>query len=539
MLVELDHPGYDAAREVLARFAEIEKSPEHVHTYRISDLSLWNAAAGGIKAEAVVEGLRAISRFPVPGHIEHEIRERMDRHGLCSLHDVPRDPHFLRLAVAEAHVREHLAADRRAGEWLEPCPDGFLLHRSARGKIKQILLRLGYPVTDRAGLVDGAPLSLALRPEVFTPYPYQVVAADALVDSGGHGVVVLACGAGKTVVAFVVMARLATRTLVIAAGREAAEQWRRELIAKTTLTDEDVGIYDSRTKRVGAVTITTYSMLARKGGKGPTGALHFDLLAEEPWGLIVYDEVHLLPAPVFRLTAELQAHRRLGLTATLVREDGRAGDVFALIGPKRFDLPWRELEASGHIAEAVCYEVRVALDDALTSDYATAPLAEQPRIASSNPLKLAALADLFRRHEGDRVLVLGTYLDSLDAAARQLGLPIVKGSTPHLERERLYAAFRRGEQRSLVLSRVGNFAIDLPEANVLIQLSGSMGSRQEEAQRLGRLLRPKPGGATFYTIVTRDTVEQEHALRRQLFLTEQGYRYFIEDWFREGPHEQA
>jgi DNA excision repair protein ERCC-3 len=326
---------------------------------------------------------------------------------------------------------------------------------------------------------------------------------------------------------------------VIAVGREAVQQWRRELIAKTTLTEADVGVYDSSTKQIRPVTITTYSMLARKGGKGPTGALHFDRLSEEPWGFIIYDEVHLLPAPVFRLTAELQAHRRLGLTATLVREDGRAGDVFALIGPKRFDLPWRDLEASGHIAQAVCYEVRVGLADALASIYATAPLREQPRIAASNPEKRRALADLCRRHQGDRILVLGTYLESLTAAARELGLSIVQGSTPHHERERLYAAFRRGEQRSLALSRVGNFAIDLPEANVLIQLSGSMGSRQEEAQRLGRLLRPKPGGATFYTIVTRDTIEQAHALKRQLFLTEQGYRYFIEDWIDEGQLGEA
>lgn len=530
VLVDVDHPGYEAAREILARFAEIEKSPEHVHTYRLSDLSLWNAAAAGMKPDAVVAGLRTISRFPVPGHVEHEVHERMARHGICSLHDVQSDPTRLRLAVSEPRVRERLQADRRAGRLLHPCPNGFLLARAQRGAVKQILLKIGYPVSDQAGLVEGDPLAVELRRDVFDPYPYQRAAVDAFVGSGGHGVVVLACGAGKTVVALTAMAELGTRTLVIAAGREAASQWQRELLAKTRLETSEVAIYGAQRKDVGPVTITTYSMLARRGGGGTTNHIHFDRLAQERFGLIVYDEVHLLPAPVFRLTAELQAYRRLGLTATLVREDGRAGDVFALIGPKRFDIPWRDLEASGHISKALCYEVRVPLDPKLEAEYDTAPLADQPRIAANNPLKQRALQDLARRHSGDRLLVLGTYLEPLERAGRALGIPVVTGRTPHAERERLYAAFRSGEQRSLALSRVGNFAIDLPEANVLIQLSGTMGSRQEEAQRLGRLLRPKPGGASFYSLVTHDTVEQEHALKRQLFLTEQGYRYYIEDW---------
>lgn len=529
VLVEVDHPGYERAREVLARFAEIEKSPEHIHTYRVSDLSLWNAAAAGIRAEEVLEGLRSISRYSVPTHIEHEIAERMARHGVCSLHDVPRDPRRLRLAVDDELVHARLASDRRAGKLLRPGPGGFTLAREDRGQIKQVLLRMGYPVADRAGLVDGKPLDVALRSDVFSLYPYQQAAVRAFLESGGHGVVSLACGGGKTVIALGAMAELGTRTLVIVTGREAASQWKREIETKTTLAPEYVAVYDSKTKDVGPVTITTYSMLARRGGEGPTQHVHFDRLAGEGWGLIIYDEVHLLPAPVFRLTAELQAHRRLGLTATLVREDGRAGDVFALIGPKRFDVPWRELEASGHIAEATCYEVRVELDPALEAEYASVPLAEQPRVAAGNPRKLAALEAIAARHAGDRVLVFGTYLQPLERAAKALGLPLVSGATPHAERERLYEAFRRGELRSLALSRVGNFAIDLPDANVLVQLSGTMGSRQEEAQRLGRLLRPKPGGARFYSLVTRDTVEQEHALRRQLFLAEQGYRFYIED----------
>lgn len=538
VLVEVDHPDYERARDVLVRVAEIEKSPEHVHTYRLSDLALWNAAAAGARADEVIAGLRSISRFEVPPHVEHEVRDRMGRHGVCSLHDFKPDPARLRLAVKDDFVRQRLAGDRKTKDMLSPCPDGFLLRTIHRGAVKQALLGLGYPVTDLAGMMPGAPLEIALRRDVFSPYGYQDAAASAFVGSGGHGVVVLACGGGKTIVALLTMHAIGTRTLVLTAGREACAQWRREILGKTRLPPEEVGVYDSAQKTVAPVTITTYSMLTQKGGDGPTRHRHFDALAREPWGLVVYDEVHLLPAPVFRLTAELQARKRLGLTATLVREDGREGDVFALIGPKRYDVPWRELEASGHIAAATCIELRVPLAADLRLPYASAERREQPRIAGENPVKLLALGEIAARHEGDRVLVMGSYLDPLTAAGELLGMPVVTGETPHAERERAYADFRAGRVRRLALSRVGNFAIDLPEANVLIQLSGTMGSRQEEAQRLGRVLRPKPGGATFYTLVTRDTVEQENALHRQLFLTEQGYRYFIEDFRGEDDAER-
>jgi DNA excision repair protein ERCC-3 len=540
VLVEIAHPGYERAREALARFAEIEKSPEHVHTYRISDLSLWNAAAAGMSADEILAALRAISRFELPSHLEHEVRDSLARYGVCSLHALRDDPARLRLSVGDGFVRDRLAGDKRVAELISPCPDGFLLPIGKRGAIKQALLRLGYPVIDQAGLHEGAPLRVALRAERFTPYEYQREAARAFGAGAGHGVVVLPCGAGKTVVAMVVMQALGTRTLVLTTGREACSQWRRELLHKTELGEQQVAVYESGQPRVAEVTVATYSMVARKGGSGPTGHPHFDRLASEPWGLVVYDEVHLLPAPVFRLTAELQARRRLGLTATLVREDGREGDVFALIGPKRYDVPWRELEASGHIAAASCFELRVPLPESMRAAYAAAETREQPRIAAENPLKLRALQDLAERHGGDRLLVLGTYLESLSTAAKLLGAPLITGETPHVERERCYAAFRRGELRRLVLSRVGNFAIDLPEANVLVQLSGTMASRQEEAQRLGRVLRPKPGGALFYSLVTRDTVDQQHALHRQLFLTEQGYRYYIEDFSIEpGPEDNA
>ncbi len=537
VLLEVDHPGYEVARRHLGRFAELEKSPEHVHTYRLSDLALWNAAAAGMTEAEVVDALASISRFELPSHVLHEVRDRLARFGVCALHDHPSDERQLRLSVADRRVRDRFARDKKLSSLLRPCPDGFLLDAAARGPVKQAILKLGWPVDDRAGLRDGAPMDVELRRDVFTPYDYQDAAARAFLDSGGHGAIVLPCGAGKTVLAMMVVAALKTRTLILTSGREACAQWRRELVAKTTLTEDDVAIYGAGQKKdVGPVTVSTYAMMARKGGGGPTGHVNFDRLSQEPWGLLVYDEVHLLPARMFRLTAEVQARRRLGLTATLVREDGRAGDVFALIGPKRYEVPWRELEASGHIAAATCFEVRVDLSDGVEDAYASATLREQPRVAAENPAKLRALRGIVERHEGDRVLVIGTYLESLRAAARLLRAPAITGETPHDKREELLSAFRAGAIRTLVMSRVGNFAIDIPEANVLVQLSGSMGSRQEEAQRLGRVLRPKPGGATFYTLVSRDTVEQEHALHRQLFLTEQGYRYYLEDW-TDGPQD--
>ena len=532
VLVEVAHPGYDAARSLLTRVADLEKSPEHVHTYQLSDLALWNAAAAGTTAETVLEGLRSVSRFALPEVVVSQIRDRMARHGVCTLLDGP-EPSRLRLRVTDPFVAERLAADPKLQGQLHRTAEGFETAAAMRGPLKQSLLGIGYPVDDQAGLDDGEALPIALRDEVFTPYDYQESAARAFVDSGSHGVVVLACGGGKTIVAMVTMAALGRRTLILTSSTEACQQWRREILHKTSLCPEEVATYDATCKRVGAVTITTYSMVGRKGGDGPTGYRHFDRLGEEPWGLVIYDEVHLLPAPVFRLTAQIQARRRLGLTATLVREDGREGDVFALIGPCRAVVPWRDLEASGHIAQARCHEVRVGFDADFARAYALAERREQPRIAGENPRKLAAAIMLFERHAGDRILLMGSYIDGLAAVAGRLKIPIVTGKTPHGQREKLYERFRRGEIRALALSKVGNFAIDLPDANVLVQLSGTMGSRQEEEQRLGRVLRPKPGGASFYTVVTTDTCEQERALHRQRFLTEQGYRYFIEDFVDE------
>ena len=528
VLLEVDHPRYEEGRDILSRFAELERSPEHVHTYRLSALALWNAAALGVTTDDVLAGLRTISRYDLPGHVEHEVKDLMARHGVCRLVDGP-DPRTLRLEVTSDAVRLRLEREPKLAALVEPADGQYQVPVAQRGALKRGLLAVGYPVDDVAGLVDGAPLAIAVKHETFTPYPYQTAAVQAF-SVTGHGVVVLPCGAGKTIIGVLAMAALGTRTLILTSSREAASQWRRELKARTWLADETIALYEgARAAAIAPVTITTYSMLSKKGGAGSTGYTHFDRLAREPWGLIIYDEVHLVPAPIFRLTAELQARRRLGLTATLIREDGRETDVFALIGPKRYEVGWRVLEHSGHIAAATCFEVRVAMSAEVADAYAVASPREQPRIAAENPAKMAAMAALVERHVGERILVMGTYLESLRVAAKALGAPLITGDSTHREREQAYAAFRSGESRILVLSKVGNFAIDLPEAAVLIQISGTMGSRQEEAQRLGRVLRPKPGGASFYTIVSRHSCEEELALHRQLFLTEQGYRFFIED----------
>ncbi|MFN0248335.1 MAG: DNA repair helicase XPB [Kofleriaceae bacterium] len=528
VLLDVDHPQYASGRDLLARFAELERSPEHVHTYRLSALALWNGAALGVTADEVLRGLASISRFPIPSHVQEEIRDLFARHGVCRLVDGP-DPATLCLEVLHPEVITRIERDLTLGKLVRREGDRFHLPTIDRGRLKRGLLAIGYPVEDVAGLVEGAPLAVHARRDVFTPYAYQAEAVAAFTATG-HGVIVLPCGAGKTIVGLLAMEALATRTLVLTSSREAAAQWKRELGDKGDLAPDQIAIYEgARMPRIGPVTISTYSMMAKRGGSGPTGFSHFDRLSTEPWGLVIYDEVHLVPAPIFKLTAQLQARRRLGLTATLVREDGRETDVFALIGPKRYEVGWRMLEHSGHIAAATCFEVRVAMSSQRASAYAVAEPRARPRMAAANPAKLAAMRALVERHAGERILVMGTYLESLEVAARELGAPLVSGSTPHRERERIYAAFRSGATRTLVLSRVGNFAIDLPEASVLIQISGTMGSRQEEAQRLGRVLRPKPGGATFYTIVTRHSCEEDHAMHRQLFLTEQGYRFFIED----------
>ena len=532
VLLEVDHPGAEAARVAIAPFAELEKSPEHVHTYRLSALALWNARAAGLRPEEVTAALTEHSRYPVPPALLADLVETMGRYGRLVL-EAHGDALVLRSsdpAVLEEVVRARKVAPlvrERLGA------DAVVVPLGERGRLKQALLSLGWPADDRAGYVEGAPLPLRLRDahaasgERFRLRRYQREAVAAFV-AAGSGVIVLPCGAGKTLVGLGAMAEVSTRTLILVTSTLAARQWREELLARTSLGAEQVGEYSGARKDVAPVTIATYQVLVtRRKGVHP----HLTLLGRQDWGLIVYDEVHLLPAPVFRMTAEIQARRRLGLTATLVREDGREADVFSLIGPKRYDVPWRDLEAQGWVAAADCVEVRVDLTDDERMAYATAEPEERYRRAATVRSKLAVVRHLAHAHAGDRVLVIGQYLDQLETLGRELDAPVITGQTPVREREQRFAAFRSGALARLVVSKVANFSIDLPEANVAIQVSGTFGSRQEEAQRLGRILRPKADGgrARFYTVVSRDTNDTEFAQRRQRFLAEQGYAYQLVD----------
>lgn len=535
ILLEVGHPDADAARAAIAPFAELEKSPEHVHTYRLTPLALWNARAAGIEPEQVRDALVEHSRYPVPPGLLADLVETMRRYGRLVLRADPADPEHLILEAAEPAVLEEVARSKQAGPLLagRPGPGRALVPLGERGRLKQALLSLGWPADDRAGYVEGVPLAIGLRSmhalsgQAFSLRRYQLEAAAAFAPAGS-GVIVLPCGAGKTLVGLGAMAAVGARTLILVTSTLAARQWRDELLARTTLEPGQVGEYSGTRKEIAPVTIATYQVLAtrRKGVYS-----HLDLLGRGDWGLVVYDEVHLLPAPVFRMTAEIQARRRLGLTATLVREDGREADVFSLIGPKRYDVPWRELEAQGWVAAADCVEVRVDLTEPERMHYAIAEPEERYRRAASAPSKLTVVERLAERHRDDRVLVIGQYLDQLKTLGERLGAPVITGQTPVRDREALFAAFRDGELKLVVVSKVANFSLDLPEANVAIQVSGTFGSRQEEAQRLGRILRPKADGgrARFYTVVSRDTNDTEFAQRRQRFLAEQGYAYQLVD----------
>ncbi|MEQ1507163.1 MAG: DNA repair helicase XPB [Myxococcota bacterium] len=534
ILLETMSPRYAEGRDALLGFAELVKSPEYVHTWRITALSLWNAAAAGHTADQVVADLARLAKYPVPENVPASIRAKMARYGALRL---VRDGEWLVLEADDPldleEVRHLSQAQDLLGDKLEP--GAVRIHPRKRGELKQVLTHLGHPVEDLAGYDDGDPLEMRLTSGVpgstWSIRDYQLEAIDAFTGGpgAGSGVVVLPCGAGKTVVGVGAMVRLGMRTLILCTGLTALRQWRREILARTTLREDQVGEYSADHKELRAVTLTTYQILTHRA-KRTVEPTHFHLFRDANWGLVIYDEVHLLPAPIFRETATLQARRRLGLTATLVREDGNETDVFALVGPKRFDLPWKTLEAQGWIATARCVEVRVPLSDADRLKYVAAPAAAKSKIASTNARKGALVDALVARHPDAQILVLGTYLEQLAFIARRLGIPLVTGETASGERERVFDAFRNGTQRIVALSKVGNFAIDLPSASVAIQVSGTFGSRQEEAQRLGRVLRPKPGDnqAVFYTLVTADSREQEFSERRQLFLTEQGYPYRIE-----------
>jgi DNA excision repair protein ERCC-3 len=538
ILVEVDNPLYAEARDALAPFAELEKSPEHVHTYRLTPLSLWNAAAAGMSAAEMTDVLGRYSKFPLPTNIAADLAEVVSRYGRVRLE---RDGEHLRLVCDDRPLLEELARQPKVRDYLGERlgPTAFRVEPAFRGVLKQGLVVVGYPAEDLAGYTEGAPLPTRLRTVTRSGLPfhvrdYQRDAADIFYAGGdvrgGSGVIVLPCGAGKTIVGLAAMALMQRSTLVLTTGITAVKQWKREILERTDLTEGQIAEYTGESKAIGPVTLATYQILSHRNDKKDDFP-HFKIFDQRDWGLVIYDEVHLLPAPIFRVTAQIQARRRLGLTATLVREDGKEADVFSLIGPKKYDVPWRELETRGWIAEANCTEVRVALPEPLRMDYAVAEWRHKYRIASENPAKEEVVARLLDRYPGGRVLIIGQYLKQLRSLRKRFDIPLITGQTPQTERDQLYEQFRRGEVRQLILSKVGNFAIDLPDANVLIQVSGTFGSRQEEAQRLGRILRPKAGGevAHFYTLVTRDTRELDFAHHRQLFLTEQGYSYSIAD----------
>ncbi|WP_347345532.1 DNA repair helicase XPB [Microbacterium sp.] len=527
VLLEVAHPDAETARHELAIFAELERAPEHIHTYRITRLGLWNARAAGHEADDMLATLDRWSRFPVPPSVSMDIRETVGRYGRLVIERD--DEGALILHSTDAAVLAEVARNKRIQPLLvgHPSAGTYVVDAWARGHIKQELLKIGWPAEDHAGYTPGTPHEIDLHEDGWSLRPYQRQAVD-IFSAGGSGVVVLPCGAGKTLVGAAAMAETKTTTLVLVTNTVSARQWRDELLKRTSLTPEEIGEYSGQAKEIRPVTIATYQILTAKR-KGQYA--HLALLDALDWGLIVYDEVHLLPAPVFKLTADLQARRRLGLTATLVREDGRESDVFSLIGPKRFDAPWKEIEAQGFISPAICYEVRVDLPDDDRLEYAAAADDERYRLAATAEAKIDVVRDLVARHPDEQILVIGQYLDQIDELADALGAPKITGSTPVDEREELYNAFRERRIPLLVVSKVANFSIDLPEASVAIQVSGSFGSRQEEAQRLGRLLRPTADGTTasFYTLIARDTVDQDFAQNRQRFLAEQGYSYTILD----------
>ena len=529
VLLEIDHEQAQEARTALAPFAELERAPEHVHTYRITPLALWNARAAGHDAEQIMDVLETYSLFPAPQPLLIDIADTMDRYGRLKL--IKHPAHGLVLETTDRAVLTEIRRHKKIKPMLgaEIDEDSIVVHPSERGRLKQELLKVGWPAEDLAGYVDGEahPIELSQEHEEWQLRDYQEMAADSFWE-GGSGVVVLPCGAGKTMVGAAAMSKAKATTLILVTNTVAGRQWRDELLRRTSLTPDEIGEYSGEKKEIRPVTIATYQVVTRKT-KGEFRAL--ELFDSRDWGLIIYDEVHLLPAPVFRMTSDLQSRRRLGLTATLVREDGREGDVFSLIGPKRYDAPWKDIEAQGWIAPADCTEVRVQLSESERMVYATAEQSDKYRLAATTPAKNRVVKKLLAMHPEEPALIIGAYVDQLEEIAEELDVPVIDGKTSTAKREKLYQQFRDGEITTLAVSKVANFSIDLPGASVAIQISGTFGSRQEEAQRLGRILRPKPdgGGAFFYTVVTRDTLDADYAAHRMRFLAEQGYGYGIMD----------
>ncbi|MBX7059381.1 MAG: DEAD/DEAH box helicase [Leptospirales bacterium] len=544
MLLEVDNGYFEDARAAVSRFAELEKSPEHMHTYRITPLSLWNAASSRMSAEEIVAALEEFSKYPLPKNVINEIREQISRYGKVKL--VKDDTGDLYIISEEKAFLNEIANHRTVQPYIEERRgDQIVIKKSYRGHIKQALIRIGYPVEDLAGYDEGAKYGFNLKHTTeggkeFIMRDYQRRSVEVFHQNGaregGSGVIVLPCGAGKTIVGIGVMQIVGAETLILVTNTYSIRQWKNEILDKTDVKEEDIGEYSGEKKEIKPITIATYNIITHRKKKGGEFT-HFNIFSANNWGLIVYDEVHLLPAPVFRMTSELQAKRRLGLTATLVREDGLEEDVFSLIGPKKYDVPWKELEKQSWIANARCIEVRCDMDDDLRMQYSLADDREKYRLASENREKMQVIEWILEEHGRENVLIIGQYIDQLETIARHFEFPLITGKTPLAERERLYGAFRGGEIPCLIVSRVANFSIDLPDASIAIQVSGTFGSRQEEAQRLGRVLRPKQGDnqAFFYSLVSRDTTEERFGQNRQLFLTEQGYEYqiYTEEQFRE------
>lgn len=534
ILLEVEHPQYVSCRDFLVCFAELVKSPEFIHTYKVTPLSLWNAAALEISIKEISAGLQRFAKYPIPTNVVISIQEWYEIYGKLILRQESSDQLFLE--VKEHYIQERLLHDKTLQPfWLEHLENGMMVSPKERGNLKHALIKAGFPIKDLCGYVAGTSLEIALRDidndgNTFALRDYQIDAIEAFYhagrNTGGNGIVVLPCGSGKTIIGIGTMSRIASQTLIVTTNNVSVHQWRTELLSKSHLAPQDIGEFTGMEKQIRAVTVTTYQMLTyRKSKDSPMENL--GLFTEYNWGLIIYDEVHLLPAPVFRATTAIQAKRRVGLTATLVREDGKEDDVFALIGPKRYDVPWKTLESRGYIATAFCTEYRLQLPAAEELEYAHAPKRMKFRISSENSNKVALVMDLLRQHAQDHVLVIGQYISQLEVFAKQLKLPLITGKTKHVDRQQLYSRFKTGEIKVLLVSKVANFAVDLPDANVLIQVSGAFGSRQEEAQRLGRILRPKKRSSFFYTLVSKGTDEQHFAINRQMFLVEQGYKYQI------------
>ncbi len=534
LMLETAHPEYTDCRDFLGLFAELVKSPEFIHTYRVTPLSMWNAAALDLPFQDILDGLKRFSRYEPPVNVLADIEAW---HGLYGLLTLEKDgDERLRLRIADDIIFNRIQHNKDLAHfWDEPAADGWFVESGNRGELKQALIKAGYPVKDVCGYVDGKKLSVPLRDVDLAGAPfalrdYQRDAADAFYQggrsTGGSGIIVLPCGSGKTIIGIGVMNNVSGHTLIIATNNVAAHQWRDEILSKTALNPEDIGEFTGMDKTLKPVTVTTYQMLTHRRNKSEP-MKNLNIFTQNGWGLIIYDEVHMLPAPVFRATTEIQARRRLGLTATLVREDGKEDDVFALIGPKRYDVPWKILETRGYIAEAVCTEYRIPLPHDEEIRYALTTKRNRFRIASENPSKIDVARELIENHADDRIMIIGQYISQLETISKALDVPLITGKMKTQDRETLYADFRTGRIRILIVSKVANFSIDLPDANVMIQISGAFGSRQEEAQRLGRILRPKEKTSRFYTLVSKGTDEQEFALNRQLFLVEQGYKYEI------------